>query len=63
VAAILEEEGIGANFLGIFPPVSVRFERPPLILVVSPREKIEIKTGAQLRPTWSSMPWSASRRM
>jgi hypothetical protein len=36
--------------VGIFPPVSTRFESPPMILVISPREKIEIKTGAQLRP-------------
>ncbi len=50
VATILAEEGIGASSVGIFPPVATRFESPPLILVVSPREKIEIKTGAQLRP-------------
>ena len=50
VATILAEEGIGVSPLGIFPPVSTRFESPPLILVVSPREKIEIRTGAQLRP-------------
>ena len=50
MATILEELDIGGGPLGIFPPVSVRFERPPLILVVSPRDKIEIKTGAQLRP-------------
>ena len=50
VATILAEEGIGAGPFGIFPPVATRFESPPLILVVSPREKIEIKTGAQLRP-------------
>ncbi len=53
VAAILAEEGIGAIPFGIFPPVATRFESPPLILVVSPREKIEIKTGAQLRPGMS----------
>jgi hypothetical protein len=50
VATILSAEGIGASPMGIFPPVSTRFESPPLILVVSPREKIEIKTGAQLQP-------------
>lgn len=50
VATILTEQGIGLSPLGIFPPVATRFESPPLILVISPREKIEIKTGAQLRP-------------
>lgn len=49
IATMMEEEGL-VTPLGVFPPVSTRFERPPLILVISPREKIEIKTGAQLRP-------------
>lgn len=50
IATMMKEEGLGVTPVGVFPPVSTRFERPPLILVVSPREKIEIKTGAQLRP-------------
>jgi hypothetical protein len=50
VAQVLAEEGIGVSAVGIFPPVASRFERPPLVLIVSPRQKIEIKTGAQLRP-------------
>ena len=50
VTTILAEEGIGAGLVGVFPPVSTKFEPPPLLLVVSPREKIEIKTGVQMRP-------------
>jgi hypothetical protein len=50
IATMMAEEGLGVTPVGVFPPVSTRFERPPLILVISPREKIEIKTGAQLRP-------------
>ncbi len=50
VATILAEEGIGLTPLGVFPPVVSELEQPPLLLVVSPREKIEIKAAAQLRP-------------
>jgi len=50
VATILAQEDIGVTPLGLFPPVASELERPPLLLVVSPREKIEIKAAAQLRP-------------
>lgn len=50
VATILAEEGIGLTPFGVFPPVASELEQPPLLLVVSPREKIEIKAAAQLRP-------------
>lgn len=50
IATILAEEDIGSSPVGVFPPVLSELERPPKILIVSPRERIEIKQGAQLRP-------------
>ncbi len=45
VARVLREEGVGG-----FPPVAFRFDSPPLLLAVSPRERIELIQTVLLRP-------------
>ncbi len=41
VAAVLKQEGLGSLWGGVFPPVDVVFTSTPLVLVVSPRDRIE----------------------
>lgn len=36
----LEQQGFGASWLGVFPPVDVVFGRPPNAMVLSPRDRI-----------------------
>jgi hypothetical protein len=45
VARVLQSEGVGG-----FPPVAFRFDSPPLLLAVSPRERIELIETVLLRP-------------
>lgn len=45
IARVLREEGISP-----FPPVAFRFDAPPNLLIISPRERIELKKTILLRP-------------
>ena len=38
---VLEQQGFGASWVGVFPPVDVVFGRPPNAMVLSPRDRIE----------------------
>jgi hypothetical protein len=50
VAYILNEEGLGAGGK-IFPPVSFKFTKLPLALIVSPRDVIRVDANVQLEPS------------
>jgi hypothetical protein len=56
VTSILENQGLTAepplfSDLGVvFPPVDFEFDQPPRILVVSPRDKIDLKSDDLLTP-------------
>lgn len=47
VAEILRAEGLGLGG-GVFPPVRFVFRDPPLMLIVSPREQIALRTAVPL---------------
>lgn len=54
-AAWLEEGLAGPSPLAggrelLFPPVSFTFTEPPMVLIVSPRERIEVRQSVLLRP-------------
>jgi hypothetical protein len=42
LSAVLIEENLTSMFGFLFPPVDLRFDRPPTVLVVSPRDRIEL---------------------
>lgn len=50
LSAVLLDEGLGSRFDLIFPPVDVRFDEPPTILVTSPRDRIELREAVLLHP-------------
>ena len=50
ISAVAVEEGLGMFGDVVFPPVDVRLTQPPKLLIVSPRERIERKHDALLRP-------------
>ena len=50
ISAVLVDEGLALFGDVVFPPVDVRLTQPPKLLVVSPRERIERKHDALLRP-------------
>ena len=50
LSAALLDEGFGSRFETIFPPVDIRFEQPPTLLVVSPRDRIELVDAVMLHP-------------
>ena len=50
ISAVLVEEGLGMFGEVVFPPVDVRLTQPPKLLIVSPRERIDRKHDALLRP-------------
>lgn len=54
VGEVLAAEGFYLPFMVsyriVFPPVEFEFEKPPLALVISPRERIEIKKQVYLLP-------------
>lgn len=52
VAEVLQQSGLGRRVAGrelLFPPVLFRFESPPYLLVVSPRDRIEQTATVLLR--------------
>ena len=50
ISAVLVAEGLGMFGEVVFPPVDVRLTQPPKLLIVSPREQIDRKHDALLRP-------------
>ncbi|MBI2320740.1 MAG: hypothetical protein HYU88_01225 [Chloroflexi bacterium] len=48
VAAILRDEGLGLSGGEVFPPVRFVFRDPPLMLIVSPREQVALRTAVPL---------------
>ena len=50
ISAVLEREGLASRFGTLFPPVDLRFGRPPTILVTSPRNRIARLEGVLLSP-------------
>ncbi len=53
ISAVLIAEGLGMFGDVVFPPVDVRLTQPPKLLIVSPRERIDRKHDALLRPDMS----------
>lgn len=52
IEVVLQEQGFGLSIGGInfvFPPVALRFDTPPFILIVSPRNKITVLESVILR--------------
>lgn len=50
LSAVLIDEGFGSRFNLIFPPVDIRFDKPPTMLIVSPRDRIELVDAVMLHP-------------
>ncbi|MBI4216912.1 MAG: hypothetical protein HY687_05945 [Chloroflexi bacterium] len=50
VAAVLEEEGLASPLGFLFPPVDFTFSDLPRVLIISPRERIEVMDRGLLRP-------------
>ena len=48
IRSVLSNEGLASRFNIIFPPVDTSFENPPKVLILSPREKIELKKAILL---------------
>ncbi len=42
LSEVLIEENLTSMFGFLFPPVDLRFDRPPAVLIVSPRDRIEL---------------------
>ena len=53
ISAVVVDEGLALFGDVVFPPVDVRLTQPPKLLIVSPRERIERKHDALLRPDLS----------
>ena len=50
LSAVVLEEGLGVRWGLVFPPVDIRFEEPPTILVTSPRDRIQLLEAVLLSP-------------
>ena len=50
ISAVIVAEGLGLFGEVVFPPVDVRLTQPPKLLIVSPRERIDRRHDALLRP-------------
>ncbi|MCX8213051.1 MAG: hypothetical protein OTJ97_00825 [SAR202 cluster bacterium] len=55
LSAVLIEENLTSMFGFLFPPVDLRFDRPPTVLVVSPRDRIELTETVLLHADVSPM--------
>ena len=53
ISTVLIKEGLGVFGDVVLPPVDVRLTQPPKLLIVSPRERIDRKHDALLRPDMS----------
>ena len=50
LTAVLSELGFSSRLKILFPPVDIRFEEPPTILVVSPRDRIVLQEVVLMEP-------------
>jgi hypothetical protein len=50
LSAALIEEGMGSRLGFLFPPVDLRFDRPPTVLITSPRDRIQREETILLEP-------------
>lgn len=50
LSKVLIEQGLGSRFGILIPPVDIRFDEPPKIFVVSPRDRIDLTDAVLLRP-------------
>ena len=50
LSAVLIVEGFGSRFNLIFPPVDIRFDKPPTMLIISPLDRIELVEAVMLHP-------------
>ena len=50
MSAVLLDEGFGSRIGVIFPPVDIAFQRPPTLLVVSRRDRIQLVDAVMLHP-------------
>lgn len=50
LSSVLRELGFSSGLGILFPPVDVRFEQPPTVLIVSPRDRIELQEAVLMDP-------------
>ena len=50
MSAVVIEEGLGSRLGFLFPPIDIRFDQPPTMLVTSPRDRIQILEAVMLSP-------------
>ena len=50
LSAVMLEAGFGSRIGLLFPPVDVRFDEPPTILITSPRDRIQVLEAVMLTP-------------
>ena len=50
LSAVLKDEGLGSRIGFLFPPVDLRFDKRPTVLIVSPRDRIQLREVVLLRP-------------
>ncbi len=50
LSEVLIEENLTSMLGFLFPPVDLRFDRPPAVLIVSPRDRIELTETVLLHP-------------
>ena len=50
LGAALAEEGLASRFGILLPPVDIRFDQPPTVLVISPRDRIQLTEVLLLSP-------------
>ena len=55
LSAVLRAAGLTTVFGVLFPPVDLRFDRPPTVLVISPRDRIELVETVLLHADVPSM--------
>jgi hypothetical protein len=50
LASVLNELGFNSHLNILFPPVDIRFEQPPTILIVSPRDRVVLQEVVLMDP-------------
>ena len=50
LSAVLGDQGLGSRTWFLFPPVDVWLDKPPTVLVTSPRDRIELQEAILLEP-------------
>ena len=50
LSTVVVEEGLGSRIGVLFPPVDIRLDQPPTMLVTSPRDRIQLLEAVMLTP-------------